>query len=106
MKRFVGPVACRDSGSRLDSGRVVTKFWRVGRAVDGTCLENKRARKGPGGSNPSPSAKQQCARTGEALQVMMLFKRFNRNRKAAPEQAIHCWIKPFIFFDNTGLFWF
>ena len=33
-------------------------IWRVGREVDCTGLENQRARERPGGSNPSPSARE------------------------------------------------
>ncbi len=32
-------------------------FWRGARVVDRVCLENRCARKGTGGSNPSLSAK-------------------------------------------------
>ena len=34
------------------------EFWRVVRVVYGGGLENRWPRKGPGGSNPSPSAEQ------------------------------------------------
>ena len=58
--------------------------------VYGTCLENKRPRKGSVGSNPTPSAKSQSAQGAEALQVMMLVKFEPDNREPAAQQAILC----------------
>jgi hypothetical protein len=49
-------VAIRFLPSLATAGRRLFLTWMGGRAVEGTGLENRRARKGSVGSNPTPSA--------------------------------------------------
>jgi hypothetical protein len=42
--------------STTEAKRLIGQRWMGGRAVEGTGLENRQARKGLVGSNPTPSA--------------------------------------------------